>query len=474
LDDFDGAVRTHRQALAIHTKLGDRRREGDALRKLSRLLWCTGRIAEAEKAGRDAVAVLETLPPGRELAMAYSVVSSLRMNAEDAEGAGTWGARALDLARRLDDSEIMAHSLNTIGTMQLLRGVPTGKQLLEQSLELSERAGFEEHAGRALIHLAWAAARTRRFDVLEQIEAGIEYCRERGLDLWLFYLFAYRARLELDQGRWAEAAESAAFAVRDPRSAALLRILAFAVLALVRARRGDPGSWPLLDEAKTLSAPTNELQHMAPVSAARAEVAWLEGRPDMIDAETRAAFDRAVEVGDPWTIGELGYWRWRVGLIDAAPVGAAEPYALMMTGECERAASRWTEIGCPYEAALALAGAGDESSLLRSFETLTGLGAAPAAAIVARRLRQRGVRGLKRGPRRSTRENPAGLTAREAEILALIAAGLRNTDIAGRLFLSAKTVDHHVSSILQKLGVPTRGQASLEATRLGLMIDERS
>ena len=102
-------------------------------------------------------------------------------------------------------------------------------------------------------------------------------------------------------------------------------------------------------------------------------------------------------------------------------------------------------------------------------DELHALGASPAAAMVARRLRQRGVRGLPRGPRPRTRENPAGLTARELEVLVLLAEGLRNAQIAQRLVVSEKTVDHHVSAVLRKLEVRTRGQAGAEALRLGLI-----
>src|SRR5204863_4429293 len=94
---------------------------------------------------------------------------------------------------------------------------------------------------------------------------------------------------------------------------------------------------------------------------------------------------------------------------------------------------------------------------------LQALGATAAAAIVARRLRARGARGVPRGPRPRTRENPAGLTAREVEVLALLANGLRNAQIAQQLVVSEKTVDHHVSAILRKLAVHTRGEAGAEA-----------
>ena len=128
----------------------------------------------------------------------------------------------------------------------------------------------------------------------------------------------------------------------------------------------------------------------------------------------------------------------------------------------------WRELGCPYEAAMALADADAEELLRRAYDDLQALGARPAAAIVARKLRERGVRGVPRGPRPRTRANPAGLTARELEVLALLANGLRNTAIAKQLVVSEKTVDHHVSAILRKLGVRTRGEAAVELARIGL------
>ena len=81
------------------------------------------------------------------------------------------------------------------------------------------------------------------------------------------------------------------------------------------------------------------------------------------------------------------------------------------------------------------------------------------------------MRDVRIGPRTSTKSNPAGLTTRELEVLALVSEGLRNREIAKRLSLSDKTVEHHVSAILRKLAVGTRGQAAAEAARLG--IDER-
>jgi len=465
------AIETLERALEYRRALGDRRKEADSLRALSRVLWCTGRISASEKRAREAVALLEQLPVGRELAMAYSAMSSVCMNGEDAEGTLAWGARALELAERLDDVEVLVHTLNNIGTMELLRGVREGRQKLERSLELALQAGLEEHAGRAFIHLAWAAARTRRFDLIDRVAAGLEYANERDLYLWRLWLVTHRSRLELDQGRWTEATDSATFVVHYAHGEAMSRIPALCVLALVRARRGEADCGPLLEEALALAGPTEQLQHLAPVAAAMGEAAWLENHLDAIDAATQTAYDRALEVRDPWTLGELASWRWRAGRLHEPPPGAAEPYALQIAGEWQRAAELWSEIGCPYETALALTGSNDEEALRRALEIFERLGARPMAAVVARHLRELGVRGIPRGPRPSTRAHPAGLTSRELEIVALVAQGLSNLEIARRSYVSVKTVDHHVSSILSKLGVRNRVDVTREAMQLGLVPD---
>jgi DNA-binding NarL/FixJ family response regulator len=168
-------------------------------------------------------------------------------------------------------------------------------------------------------------------------------------------------------------------------------------------------------------------------------------------------------------VSELAVWRRRAGLIDHITAGeTAGPYALEIADDRAGAVAQWWRLGCAYEAALALGDANDEVSLRRALDELQALGARPAAAIAARRLRERGVRGLPRGPRPKTRANPAGLTARELEVLVLIAKGLRNSDIAQHLVVSEKTINHHVSAVLRKLNVRTRGAAAAEAARLGL------
>jgi DNA-binding CsgD family transcriptional regulator len=303
------------------------------------------------------------------------------------------------------------------------------------------------------------------------LEAGIEYCREHDLDAWLGYLLGWRAVARLDRGDWAGAEEDAGAVLRDPCVAAAGRIPPLVVVGRLRARRDEPEVWPALDEALELAQRTGELQRLAPVAVARAEARWLVGDDDAVAGETDATLKLASGGGDGWALAELRAWRRRAGM-DAGSVRrgpAATPFDLELGGDAAGAAARWAALGCGYESALALAASGEETDLRRSLAELQALGARPAASRVARMLRERGARDVTKGPRASTRSNPAGLTARELEVLALIAEGMRNSEIAGRLFVSEKTVGHHVSAILRKLGVQTRGQAASQVAQLGLL-----
>ena len=179
----------------------------------------------------------------------------------------------------------------------------------------------------------------------------------------------------------------------------------------------------------------------------------------------------ARERGDAAGAARLLFWRRLAGLDAEVPAGAKGPFALAIAGAWDRAAAEWEQSASPYEAALALIEAGDETSLRRAFALAQELGALPASQLAARRLRALGAKGLARGPRRTTRENAAGLTPRESEVLTLLAAGRRNAEIAQQLFLSRRTVDHHVSSLLRKLDAGSRVEAVASARRPGLLQD---
>jgi len=468
-DQFPAALEARRLALEEHRRGGDSLREGDAHRWLSRLEWFLGDREAAEREAARALELLEPLSPGRELAMAYSNMAQLRMLGRDCEGAVSWGGRAIELAEELGELEILVHALNNVGTARYQSGDASGREMMERSLELALQGGLEEHAARAYTNLSSSAVEVRDYERADAfLDAGIAYCQERDLDSWSLYMSGIRARSQLEQGAWDAAAETAALVVGHPNAPAPTRITPLAVLGRLRARRGDPGVWEVLDEALGLARNTAELQRLAPVAAARAEARWLAGEDGLVAAEAEAALGVAVDLRDGWAAGELFAWSRRAGGDGPEAAVLAEPWALELSGDGEAAARRWAALGCPYEAAMALASTEREESLRRSLEELRGLGASRTAALVARVLRRHGARGVRTGPRASTRGNPGGLTARELDVLQLVREGLRNREIAARLFVSEKTVDHHVSAILRKLSVTTRGQAAAEAARLGI------
>jgi DNA-binding CsgD family transcriptional regulator/tetratricopeptide (TPR) repeat protein len=457
------------QALDLWRTQGDVAAQARMLLLMARQHWKSGQRELADRHVQDAIALLETLPPSSDLAMAYSARSQLAMTGDLIEEALEFGRRALELAAQFGDHGVRSHALNNIGSAMLNAGDPDGIVKLEQSLAVALEHNMQNHAGRAYANLVSVAVRQHLSGpVTRYIPEGIEYCEEHEVQAHLHYIRAHGAHHDLGRGRWDKAAQVAAELIEHQALAVSQRVPSLVVLAIVRARRGDPGVDPLLDEAKKLALPTREMQRIGVVAAIRAEVAWYRGDLQQVAAETTVGLQAAVGGRDRWLLGELAYWRHRADPSLIAPSGLAEPYGLMIRGDWRAAAAAWRQLDAPYERALALID-GPEEALLESLSILEQLGAGPLAAIVRQRLRELGVRGVPRGPRASTRNNPAGLTSREVQVLTLLVHGHTNAELGHRLHISAKTVDHHVSSILEKLEVRSRTEAVAAAFGLGIV-----
>jgi len=458
------------QALELWRALGATIREGDVLCWLSRLYWWLGNGEEAVSTGLAAVEVLSAGGRSNELAMAYSNLAQLYMLAQKADVAEGWADKAIALARELDDQNTLAHALNNLGSTRLRNGDASGFALLRESLEIAVREKFDDHAGRAYANLVWVSLDYRQYEkAARYIDEGLAYARSRELAGNTYYITAERARFGFECGRWTQAEQDARWVLSQPEEPGITRMPALAALARLQVRRGDPDAEATIEQALQLVEPTGELQRIAPVAIARSELAWLRDDVNGIEAPIAEAHRLAMAAQQPWVTDELAFWMWRAtGVVEAFECPET-PYSLQASGRWREAADAWAEIGCSYEQATALMDSADAADLLEALALLDDLGAVPAASKVRRTLRRMGVQGVPRGPRQQTRSHPARLTGRQVEVLALVTEGLTNAAIAERLFVSPKTVDHHVSALLTKLGVATRQEAAEIAEAEGLV-----
>lgn len=462
------AIEAQKRARDLYGRLGNRVQEGDALRWLSRLSYLNGRRRDADTYGAEAIAMLETEPPGAELAMAYSNLSQLAMLEDEHEKAIREGRSAIALGQVLGRPDIVSHALNNMGTSRAWGDRQQGRVELGQSLEMALAHNFQEHAARTYTNYGCFEINVLEYQAArEQFEAGIRYCIDHDLDTWRWYMQGWLAETLMRLGQWTEAADKAGEIVDAENVSPLMRYTSVLALARLRLRRGDPDLEPLLAELKAFTLSNGEVQRLAPYATLLAERAWL-GLGDRAGALEAIICAQSL-IRSYEQFGELAVWRWRLDP-DHKPGelhGLAEPYAAEIAGDWRRAARLWGEIGAPFEQALALMG-GDEVAQREALQQLETLGAPPATNKLRTLMRRQGIN-VANGPRATTRANALGLTAREMEVLMLVGQGLSSKRIAAQLAISPKTVDHHVATTLEKLGAHSRNEASAVARGAGLI-----
>ncbi|HEY9003147.1 MAG TPA: AAA family ATPase [Mucilaginibacter sp.] len=440
----------------------NKERASDCMRSLSRLGWVDGNRKQAEDFARQAIELLDDQPDSKSKAMAYSNLSQLTMIYNQYPEAVYWGEKAIVIAKKLGDEEILSHALNNVGTVKM-RMAPTRKEglyLLQQSLDIALRNSFHEHAARAYSNLGCNGILLNDYAFAKSIlEAGLRYCEEKDMDSWMNHLSGYIARLKLETGQWAEAYHIADNLIHNTNQGTIFKIGAMAIVATIKMRRGDADALSVLTEARAKAFGTMELQRIIPVLAALLEYEWITGKMLTDNIAVDFAITTLEQAGDADMDNEFAYWLLK----------ARKKYTpFHPSHNSYNDASWWEALGCPYEQALALFN-GDETDKRKALNMMQELGATAVHEKLKMEMRASGIKSIPRGMRESTRANAARLTEREVDVLKLLKEGMQNKEIADRLFISAKTVDHHITSILFKLDVNSRVKAVHEAINLEII-----
>jgi DNA-binding CsgD family transcriptional regulator len=451
------------EAVALWNALGDSRRESDSLLSLAWGSWWLCRGADFRRAADAALKLAEPLGPSPQLAWASNTLAFRRMSEGRYQDSLTLIRQVRGMAAQLGLGDVISDCLTL--EAQVVRAMGDDWTVpMWAALQIALSGGHEFRVYNAFLFLYLLYCADLRNDEAEQIfNKALAYCDLH--DVGRPCLLAERAGVCEKLGRWDECV-SIIRAVLDEQSLSPAnRMQSLSILAKVMARRGQDGYWQYLDEAMDSSIGLQEPEWLIFVGLARIEAYWLEGRLDAARAELDRIRGAAAGLAVPYRRW-LALWTRR--LTGAADPIDLEPFASYVTGDAARAAELWDQLGYRYEAALALLDTKDETLLRESLARLTDLGADAAARVVRRTMRDLGIRSIPAGARTATRKHPRGLTAREQEILLLLSEGHSNEEISASLFISVRTVEHHMSAILGKLGTDSRKDAAREARRLDL------
>jgi DNA-binding CsgD family transcriptional regulator len=470
IDRLDDAITACQRAMRIRQELGESAAVSANHHSLAVYQWYNANRKLAEGHAAEAMSVLDADSDDAgqrvQLGHAFAMQAYLAVQASDLDRAKTLIARAREIAEKTGDSDLMIRVRLIENYGVVLNGDDSGRDEILAILNSGPKHIDELYSG-GWSNITYFDVEQRRLDVAaELLDVSIPLMHEHDLPICRVWQMGSRARLELMVGEWDDAAADADRLLDGP-SAPLARTWPFLIRALVQLRKHGAGRGSL-DDAWKLACRFGEPIRMLPVAAAIVELSWMTGEPDDRISECRELLTGGPITGLEWSRGELAVWLRRLG--DSFDVvGVAEPYRLLLDGAYEAAADDFHRRSMPYDAALALVDSGDPAFAARALDILDRLGADAVAAKVRRDLRSKGVSAVPARRRAATLANPAGLTTRQTEVLRLLDDGLTNAELAERLYLSVKTVDHHVSAILTKLDVTKRRDAVRRARELGLL-----
>jgi len=468
IDRWELAAHAGERALQLWRDVQDPAKQSATAVLLAWTMWRLTRGAESRTYARMAISTAEEVGPSPTLARALVCKASTHMHAGEDELALEAARRARTMGEELDLPDVLSDALDTEACILRLQG-GEWEPLLLRALQVALEGGVVNQAGRAYANLQVFYVRTKRFADADRVHAeGLLYCDEHDMATFGTCLRSVQGDAQFGQGQWWAAADVCRKVLGTGASPSS-RSSPLQTLGRILARRGEDEAWVHLDEAVHNADESLDPGLIVEAYPARTEAHWLAGNLEAAACDIAVA--AAASSGeDEWYRGEIASWQRRLGLpVTVDTDSVPEPYARALEGDFGGAGQLWDELGCPYEAALALFDSGSEDGLRAALQRFESLGATATATLTRRDMRRRGLRAVPSGAHPATRANPAGLTRREREVLELICAGQTNGEISERLVISLRTVDHHVSAVLAKLGVPSRKVAAAEALRLGLL-----
>ncbi len=469
LSRFGDAATHAERAVGAWEQLGDQPVDlGEVLLLSSRMHTMNGFPDEARAQIDRAMTLLAPLGPSRTLAYAYGMMGNLEAVEANCAEAARRCRQALTMASDLDLPDVAAHARIYLGLARVGLGDLAGLGDLRAAIDLAKRGDHGDFLCRAASNLAmamiWLGRHTEATPYLDRAEAA---AHEYGLDYILFHVLVGRSQIDLYLGRWDQAEKRLRRQLNTDRDPAALMTLPLAVLGRILARRGDPQAADLIGRAWDLATRSRQAQRLAVAGTAVIEHAWLAGDCATVQAIGEVLAPIARRANLTYHLGELSRYLARAGVDVAGFDGCPAGFAAGIAADPIGAAAAWSAAGNPYEQALEEVEAADPETAVRGIQRLEDLGAAATAKRYRRDLLRRGISGVPRGPRPTTRSHPAGLTARQQDVLELLAMGLTTARMAERLYLSPRTVDKHVAEIVLRLGVSSRRDAVAAARRQG-------
>jgi len=465
------AIIYQEKVLSFWQKKNELEKTGNSLRFLSRLWWFEGNYDKAMSFGKQAIEMLCNQPSSKAKAMAYSNMSNLKMTLNLSDECIFWGEKAIAIARELNDEEIIAYNLSVMGTSLMVQepSMQKGLELLQESLDIALKNSYPERIAYAYNEMGSNGVTIKDYPFAKKmLDEGIRYCEENDIYSLKLYMLKWKARAHLETGNWNEAYQLAEMLVKNQTVLPVIKIGALTVIGTIMIRRGDANALPLLLEAKAMALATGELLRIVPVFMALLEYEWITGKifiePEILD-HTISDFTRSANFSKN---SRFYFWLRKARKEHLQAKGSYNGYDVSNATIAKEEALLWEKLGCPYEQAIILS-EGNDDDKRRALSTLKQLGADAVCDKIKMEMRASGIKSIPRGLRESTMKNPAKLTNRELDVLQLLQQSVHNKEIAETLFISAKTVDHHISSILFKLDVKSRGKAVNEALRLGIL-----